>query len=166
MPETSIENCITEVLAEQAQSNALDFVAFLTTQDMQFERSTTDYWADKYYWYVKYQDEFVGFILINGYGSVGDETEPEGWIFWSDNYISDIFANYPVDEHIKEIAFNHVDMGTCGGGITVNMFGKAFYPVCNGTTFRFNNPNISEMACVKKLVEIRKKDIIKSKEFA
>ena len=159
MNERRIEDFIVEVLSYDARKNALDFVAYLRAGDMQFERSTTSYWADKLYWYVKYQDEFVGFILVNGYGLVGDETEPEGWIFWSDDYNSDLFANYPLDEHTKEIAWNHVDFGTCGGGLTRKLFGKEFSPVC-GTNFRFNNPNPEILECVKKLVEIRKNDII------
>ena len=161
MSEQKIEKHIFKILSGEAQKNALDFVAFLRANDMQFERSTTNYWADKLYWYVKFQDEFVGFILINGYGAVGDETEPEGWVFWSDNYNSDLFADFPLDEQTKEIAWNHVDFGTCGGGITVKLFGKEFAPVCNGTTFRFDNPNTAELECVKKLVEIRKTDIQK-----
>ena len=160
-PEQKIEDFINDALYDDAQKIALDFVAFLRANDMQFERSATNYWADKLYWYMKFQDEFVGFILVNGYGSVGDDTEPEGWIFWSDNYNSDIFADFPLDERTKEIAWNHVDFGTCGGGLTVKLFGKEFDPVCNGTTFRFNNPNAEELECMKKLVEIRKNDIQK-----
>ena len=156
-----IEEKIKEILNGDAQKNALDFAAFLRANDMQFERSTTNYWADKLYWYVKFQDEFVGFILVNGYGTVGDDTEPEGWIFWSDNYNSDLFADFPLDEQTKEIAWNHVDFGTCCGGLTIKLFGKEFTPVCNGTTFRFNNPITEELDCVKKLVDIRKTDIQK-----
>jgi hypothetical protein len=39
-------------------------------------------------------------------------------------------------------------------------FGKSFYPVCNCTTFRFNNPNAEEVEYEIKLIEIRIKDII------
>lgn len=159
MLKQKIENHINEVLAGNAQKLALDFVTYLRAQEMQFERSTTDYWKDKLYWYIKYQNEFVGFILINGYGSVGDKTEPEGWIFWSDNYNSNLFADFPLDECTKETAFEHIDFGICGGGITVKLFGKEFSPVCNGTTFRFNNPESEALECVKKLVEIKKNDI-------
>ncbi|GHV06661.1 hypothetical protein FACS1894217_05800 [Clostridia bacterium] len=69
----NIESHIHEILSGETQSLALDFVAFLLANGMQFERSTTDYWANKLYWYVKFHDEFVGFILINGYGSLGGE---------------------------------------------------------------------------------------------
>jgi hypothetical protein len=158
-----IESHITETLADDAQKRALDFVVFLRNSDMQFERSTTDYWADKLYWYIKYQNEIVGFILINGYGSIGDKTEPEGWIFWSDNYNSDLFANSQLDERTKELAWKHIDFcgacGSCNGGMRKIIFGKEFNPVCTGTTFRFDNPDDEALECAKKLIEIRKNDI-------
>lgn len=150
---------INNSLAGGAKKNALDLVAYSESQGMQFELSTTDYWRDKQYWYIKYKNEFVGFILINGYSPVKDKTEPEGWVFWSDNYISSVFADYPLDESFKEIAYKHVDIGTCGGGLTVNLFGQRFTPVCNGTTFRFDNPSLEELEVMKKLVDIRKLDI-------
>ena len=96
---------INNSLAGGAKKNALDLVAYSESQGMQFELSTTDYWRDKQYWYIKYKNEFVGFILINGYSPVKDKTEPEGWVFWSDNYISSVFADYPLDESFKEIAY-------------------------------------------------------------
>jgi hypothetical protein len=154
-----IERHIRKILTGDAQKNALDFAAFLRARDMPPVRFKSNYWKDKCYWAVKCRDEYVGFVLINGYGRVGDETEPEGWIFWSDNYISGLFADFPLDERMKEIAFEHVDIGTCGGGITVKLFGKEFYPVCNGSTFRFDNPEGEALECAKKLVEIRKQDI-------
>jgi len=154
----SMEHYIRKLLTGEAQKNALEFAAYLRANGLVFVRGK-GYWEDKCYWAVKYRGEYVGFILVNGYGSVGDETEPEGWIFWSDNYISGLFADFPLDDRTKEIAFEHIDFGTCGGGITVKLFGKEFYPVCNGTTFRFNNPNTETLACVKKLVDIRKNDI-------
>jgi hypothetical protein len=150
--ENTIEAHVLETLTGDVQSLALDFIAFLRMQDMQFERSTTDYWADKRYWYIKFHNEFVGFILINGYGCVGDETEPEGWIFWSDNYISEFFAMFSLDTHTKEIAWQHVDFGTCGGRISVELFGKKFHPVCNGNHFplqqyRCCGTGLSEKTC-------------------
>jgi hypothetical protein len=159
MNSQSVESHINKSLTGVAAQNALDLVAYLEEQNMQFELSTTDYWRDKQYWYVKYQNKFVGFILINGYNPVKDETEPEGWVFWSDNYNSSLFADFTLEESTKEIAYKHVDIGTCGGGLTVNLFGQVFTPVCNGTTFRFDNPNIEELVALKKLVDIRKLDI-------
>ncbi|MHC1696047.1 MAG: hypothetical protein AB9835_12435 [Eubacteriales bacterium] len=162
MSSQDIKNHINNSLTEEGITYALDLIAYLESQDMQFELSKTDYWRDKQYWYVKYHDEFIGFILINGYAPVKDETEPEGWVFWTDNYISPIFADFPLEEGLKEAAYKHVDIGTCGGGLTVNLFGRIFTPVCNGTTFRFDNPNSEDMAVLKKLIDIRKLDILKS----
>jgi hypothetical protein len=159
----TLESIIRIILPVESQALALDFAAYLRLSGVEFERGG-GYWADKFYWYVKYRNEFVGFILINGYSNVDDTSEPEGWVFWSDSFVSDIFSEYKVDEHTKEIAYNHVDIGTCGGGTKVNVFGKEFYPVCNGTTFRFNNPNSEEIECIKKLIELRIKDIVETQK--
>ncbi|MDR0946513.1 MAG: hypothetical protein LBM87_02020 [Ruminococcus sp.] len=97
-----LESTIRTILTDGSQSLALDFVAHLHSCNVEFERSVTDYWADKFYWYIKYRKEFVGFILINGYGDVDDKTEPEGWIFWTDKYISDTFAKYKVMSEQKK----------------------------------------------------------------
>ncbi len=154
-----IKRQVDNTLSLQARDHLLNFIDFLVKQECQFELSTTDYWLNKQYWYVKYLNEFVGFLLINGYHPVKDDTEPEGWTFWSDNYNSDFFANYPADEMTKEITFKHIDFGTCGGGIRVKIFGSEFSPVCNGTTLRFDHPSADEIEAMKKLVLIRKLDI-------
>ncbi len=159
MSSPSIKSHINNSLTGEGLKNALDFVVYLEGQGMQFELSTTDYWREKQYWYVKYHNKFVGFILLNGYDPVKDETEPEGWIFWSDNYNSSIFTDFPLEKSLKEVVYKHVDIGTCGGGLTVNLFGQVFTPVCNGTTFRFDNPGSEEIVVLKKLVDIRKLDI-------
>lgn len=157
-----IEQHIHEALAGNAQRLALDFVAYLRNQEMQFERGT-GYWEDKRYWHVKYKETYVCFILINGFGAVRHKDEPEGWIIWSDDYDSNLFANHPLDERTKEIALDHVDIcGNCGGcgsqGKNKSIFGREFEKVCV-TMFRFDNPNVDEVECAKKLVELKKSDI-------
>ena len=151
-----IEQHIHEALAGNAQRLALDFVAYLRNQEMQFERGTG-------YWHVKYKETYVCFILINGFGAVRHKDEPEGWIIWSDDYDSNLFANHPLDERTKEIALDHVDIcGNCGGcgsqGKNKSIFGREFEKVCV-TMFRFDNPNVDEVECAKKLVELKKSDI-------
>jgi hypothetical protein len=52
--------------------------------------------------------------------NVIDISEYNTWDNWMDTYnnnisardISDTFAEYPMDEYTKEIAYNHVDIGT------------------------------------------------------
>jgi hypothetical protein len=69
-----------------------------------------------------------------------------------------------LDENIKEIAWLNVDFcgncGYCTGGRCKMIFGKEFTNVC-GTTFRFTDPDVETLGCMKKLVEIRKNGILK-----
>lgn len=50
---------INNSLAGGAKKNALDLVAYSESQGMQFELSTTDYWRDKQYWYIKYKKGII-----------------------------------------------------------------------------------------------------------
>lgn len=148
----SIENHIAEVLTGDDQTNALSFVTFLQEQGVQFERGT-GYWADHFYLMLKYRDEYVCFILL------GDSEGTDfPWTIWSDNYNSTLFADFPLDERTKEIAWNNVDYcakcGSCNGGIRKTIFGKEFNNVCT-TTFRFDNPDAEAVECMKKLVRMR-----------
>lgn len=64
--------------------------------------------------------------------------------------------------HRWNIAWNNVDScghcGSCSGGRQKIIFEKSFDNVCQ-TTFRFVNPDVQTLMCVKQLVEIRKNDI-------
>jgi hypothetical protein len=161
MPEQNIESHICDSLTGDAQTNALRFVSHLRALGVKFERGT-GYWADKRYWMIKHKGACVCFVLINGYGEKAHKDEPDGWIIWSDDYSSDIFANFPLDKNIKQIAWEHIDFcancGSCSGGTRKTIFGKAFENVCT-TTFRFDNPDAETVECAKKMVEIRKNEI-------
>jgi hypothetical protein len=158
-----IVDAINNVLKGDAQKNALDFVAYLMASEMLFERGK-GYWEDKIYWMIKYKDEYVCFILING---SEDKTETEGWTIWSDDSDSNWFSNFPLDEQLKEIAWKNVDVctncGGCGnpGGTHKTIFGKEFDNICI-TTMKFINPDAEALKCVKKMVEIRKNNIHKN----
>jgi hypothetical protein len=163
MPEQSIENFIAEVLAGDAQHNALEFVAYLRASEMQFERGK-GYWEGKLYWMIKYKDEYVCFILING---SEDKTEPEGLTIWSDDSDSNCFEDFPLEEQLKKVAWKNVDIcGNCGGcgkpgGTRKTIFGREFNNVCR-TTMRFTDPDTDALECIKKMVEIRKNDILRN----
>lgn len=157
-----IEAFISEILLEDAQKNALEFVTYLRANEMIFEKGI-GYWEDKHYWMIKYKNEYVCFILVNGYGSYRHQDEPEGWCIWLDDSGKEWFANSPLDKPMKEIAWRYVDFcancGSCSGGTNKTIFGKEFDKVCR-TTFRFDNSNAEAVECAKKLVELRKRDII------
>ncbi len=145
----------------KTQKNVLDFVNYLKANEMQFERGK-GYWEDKLYWIIKYKDEYVCFILINGFGS---EEKFAPWTIWTDDSDSRCFSDFPLDESSKEFAWKNIDFcGNCGGcdnpgGSRKTIFGKEFDNVCI-TTMRFINPDTIEVECVKNLVKIRKNDIL------
>jgi hypothetical protein len=152
-----IENSILDFLTGDAQKNALDFAAYLRENGMLFERGK-GYWKSRLYWMITYNDEYVCFILING-----SEEKTEPWIIWSDDSGSNWFEDFPLDEHIKEAAWENVDFcakcGGCNGGTRKTIFGKELDNVCR-TAFKFSNPDVSVLKCVKKMAEIRKNDIL------
>ena len=163
MSEKRIDDFINELLIGDAQRNALEFVTYLRTNEMQFKKEK-GYWEDKCYWGISYKGKYVCSVLINNY----EKTDPESWTVWSDSSGSKWYEDSLLDEHLKETAWDNVDIcgdvGECGycghsGGISKKIFGKDFYNVCL-TVFRFNNPNASTVECIIKLLEIRKSDII------
>jgi len=162
MPEQQIENFISEILTADAQKNALEFTSYLRASEMQFERGK-GYWEGKLYWVITYKDETVCYILIGAEEKPG----PGPWIIWSDDSGSNCFADFPLDEQLKKVAWKNVDIcGNCGGcgnpgGTRKTIFGKEFNNVCR-TTMRFTNPDGEALECVKKMVEIRKSDILKN----
>jgi ribosomal protein S18 acetylase RimI-like enzyme len=166
MEEQKIQHYITETMSGEAQKNAMDFANFLQAEDMRFERGGR-YWEDKLYWCINYMGENVGYVLLYSPISAVDSAEP--WVVWTDDSGSNWFADYPLDEQVKVIAWKNIDIcgntgeicGGCMGRTHKKIFGKEFDNVC-GITFRFNNPNGDAVECLKKLVKIRKRDIEKN----
>jgi hypothetical protein len=156
MPEQEIEYFISKTLMGEAQNNALGFTAYLRANALLFERCLNGFWEDKLYWVVKYKDETVCQIFVNGY-------EEGHWVVWSDDSGANPFSDSPLDEQTKEVAWKNV--GHCGGGGCCRdtgtrkvIFGKEFDNVCLAI-LRFDNPNADAVECMKKIVEIRKNDI-------
>lgn len=158
-----IEKIVRDTVIGYEQRNILDFISFLRANEMSFERGT-GYWERQFYWMIKYRNQFVCFILING---TGPEKKFSPFTIWSDDSGSNWFEKIPLDEHMKEIAWKNVDFcekcGACSGGICKTIFGKKFYNVCR-TTMRFVNPDDETLRFVKKMVEIRRDDILKQCE--
>jgi hypothetical protein len=162
MAEQTIENYINEFLIDTHKNNALDFISYLRTNDMLFERGG-GYWEGKLYWYIKFKDEYVFYVLI------GSEEKPGHgpWIIWSDDSNSDCYEDFQLEENIKEIAWKNVVVcGNCGGcskgkGTNKMIFGKEFQNTCI-TTMKFIDPDTETIKCLEKLMEIRKKYILKN----
>lgn len=170
MSEKQIDNYISEVLNGEALENALAFIAYLRASGVVFGLHDVGWWEGKLYWWLKYKDETVFYVLVYSPASAVDSTEP--WVIWSDDSGSNWFENSHLDENIRETAWKNVDVCgneteiACGGcpsigGQPKTIFGKVFRNTC-GTTFCFKNPNSTELECLKQLLEIRKNDILKN----
>lgn len=85
---------------------------------------------------------------------------------WSDTNDSKYYEGFSLDEHTKNIAWKNVDFcgkcnpdSPCYGGIQKVIFGKGFDHVCR-CTFKFVNPDDKEYECIKKLIMLRKTNIL------
>ncbi|MDE6751191.1 MAG: hypothetical protein K2J59_00260 [Eubacterium sp.] len=141
------------------KENTLNFISYLNFNSLTFER-LLGYWKNQCYYSVKYENESVCYILLNG---IGDEQQFAPLTIWSDDSNSNWYENYPLSEEMKKIAWNNVDFcvhcGSCAGGTRKTVFGKQFENVCR-TTFRFTNPNNEVFSLLKILVNARLDDIV------
>ena len=150
-----IENYVEENLTGEARQTALEFIDYLRTNEYEFIKDN-GYWKDKIYYLIKFRDECVCFVAIK------DPDEPENlWTIWSDD--SRAYEDDSVEEDIKSIAWQYIDYcvncGSCGGGKHKIVFGKNFEKVCR-CTFRVNNPKANDLSFLKKIVDLRKKNIL------
>ena len=67
------------------------------------------------------------------------------------------------DTQILEVAWRHIGhcgrCGSCAGGRSKIIFGKNFDDVC-GCTFRIDNPSNKDLSFMKKMVDIRMREIL------
>lgn len=152
-----IRDYIRNELPLDEQKIALDFVEYLEKENLEFVKDN-GYWKDKIYYLIKCNDQCVCFIAIK------DPEEPENhWTVWSDDMGSCWLKEIPTEEGIKETAWKNVDLcgecGSCSGGRHKIIFGREFDNVC-GCTFRIDNPDSDDLIFMRKMVQIRKKEIL------
>lgn len=159
MSEQKIQDYICEELSLDEQIIALDFVEYLKQSGMEFIKDN-GYWKDKIYYLIKYNDHCVCFIAIKDPDEIDNH-----WTIWSDDMGSDWLNETSIEKEIIETSWKHIDFcgkcGSCGGGRHKVIFGKEFDNVC-GCTFRIDNPNSNDLLFMKKMVQIRKKEIFDS----
>jgi len=155
---SSIHNHIYTISDNAVKNIALDFVSFLIDNGMNFERAG-GYWKNQSYWYVKYNNEYVCYILVNG---TSEEKRFAPLTVWTDDSDAHWYSNCKLENSIKNTAISHIDIcekcGACNGGTAKYIFGKQYDNICR-TTFRFINPNLNELKCLKKLILLRKSTI-------
>ena len=157
MDERKIQDYICKELSLDHQKIALDFIEYLKKNEMEFVKDN-GYWKDKIYYLIKFNTKCVCYIAIK------DPDEKDNlWTIWSDDMGSDWLEEILIEEGIKETAWKHIDFcgncGSCGGGKRKVIFGKEFDNVC-GCTFRVDNPDSDALMFMKKMVQIRKKEIL------
>jgi len=155
----TIEELINIKLRGEAQKNALDFIAHVRTYDDIF---TISMCSDK-------NDEWngcdvsnLGYIVANG-----SDDFPGPWTMWFG--VSNIgeYAETPIDECVKTFAWKHVSpCGNCGKecapATNTKVFGKDFENTCQSNLLLVN-PNEEAVEYMKKLIDIKKNDIINGK---
>lgn len=166
MASKRIEDVINDVLKGDSKKNALDFIDYLRSIEIPIEEESENYWE------IKFKDECICMMWISGSAdlpgpwTIWSAQTPGTWATWGDCE----YVDFPLDKHIKEIAWKHVNVcGNCGaddcnnvGGLRKNVLGKEFYNLCN-STMAFTDPDAEALDCAKKMVEIRKSDILKDK---
>ena len=143
-----IEDMIYEKLPDEAQKNALDIINYLG-EDVLLE-------DEDWCWKAKFNGETVFHFRIGGF-----QNEPN-WLAWSAVAVD--YSDTEIDEQSKKIAWKNIcTCGKCGSdcapGRRVVIFGKIFENCCTSSLI-FINPNRDGLECLKKLIDIRKTDII------
>lgn len=144
-----IEDAFNDILSGDTLKAALDFAAFLEANDMTAGGSHGD---------ISYKDNCVCYMHLDG-----GAQKPSPWTIWTEGDYSGEREGIPMDEHMKEIAWAHVNFcADCGGGCSPGkrkvIFGKEFDNVCSAD-MAFYMPDAEALKCVKKLLEMRKHDI-------
>ena len=158
MSEQRIEDVINEALTGDARRCALELVAFMRVNEISCMRYTGGYWADKIYFVCNFNDQSVCYISIN-------ECEGNSWYITGDDSGDAWYENAMLDEHIKEIAWQNIDIckdykscrscGNPGKMSRKKIFGKEFDNVCP-VTIKFTNPDAAAVECMKNVFEARK----------
>lgn len=163
MAAKQIEAVINEVLRDDAQKHALDFVAYLRENGIQPDEAEG-------YWELQYEGKSLCFLFINGDAqapgpwTIWSNQEPGTWATWSDEGDTSAPMDAPVDEHTKEVAWAHVNFcascgGDCSPGKRKTVLGKTFDNLCN-STMAFTDPDAEALACAKQMIAMRKNDIL------
>lgn len=154
----SVLKIVNDTFPLDLKENTLDFISYLNYNSLTFER-LLGYWKNQHYYSVKYKNESVCYVLLNG---TGDEKQFAPITIWSDDSGSNWYEHYPLSNDLKKISLDNVDYcvhcGSCTGGTQKIIFGEQFVNVCR-TTFKFTNPNQKEFELIEKLTDIRIEDI-------
>ena len=145
-----IEDIMREHLSGDMLANALDFVAYMKSNDMSFKDGA-----------VHYKDNAVCYMHFGTSESGKEEDYPNPWTIWMDGDYSEERADAPIGEQMKEFIWTNCinKCGNCGSdcspGKSAVIFGKKFDNLCHvvidlykldGETYHYLKPLV-EMRC-------------------
>jgi len=152
MTELKIENVINEKLFGESQKNALNFISFLHSKNIQLTANGEDGQG----WAIGgIVGDSLGFLMING-----EKNMPGPWTFWFNSCIFN--ENDEINEELKETAWTHASKcgrchdgwETCGNGDRI-IFGKTFESLCH-SPLMFTDPDAKTLENMQKLMLIVK----------
>ena len=140
----TLDEQINSKLSGDIQKNALDFVAYMRAAGMMNDSTHSTAFT--------YNGRWVCILIIY----------EGGWTIY-DNPLCGREDNFPVDEYLKEFAWEHVNIcGKCGcpskPGTRKTIFGKEFDNVCTSEV-AFDNPDPETLKKVMRLIDIWKQGI-------
>jgi len=156
----SIEELINLKLKGYAHKNVADLITHIREDDDIFTISTCEYNEESTWSGCNISD--LGYIVINGTDEI-----PGPWTFWFNASNLGEHSKSPIDEHVKEFAWNHVSpcgkcIHECNATADTIILGKKFENTCQSNLI-FVNPDAEAIEFMKKLVDIKKVDIVGNK---
>ena len=139
----NIADIFNNKLKGDALGNALDFAAFVTSNDLATGEGQ-----------LTYDGQTVCYFHVDG-----EDEMPGPWTIWTEGDYSSAPEGFPISQQAKETAWANINIcascgGDCSPGKTKTVFGKEFDNVC-GAIMVFTNPEKEIQAGLFKILEMR-----------
>ncbi|MCL2701542.1 MAG: hypothetical protein FWE88_07595 [Phycisphaerae bacterium] len=164
MSKKKIEDVANDVLKDDAQRNALEFIAYLRANEVTLNDS------DNGFWDATYKGEGLCVINIATYDDHSSfdtfiKDLPNAWKMCSDGKKSDECSAFFADERTKEIIWANIRPhdptchGACRPGSRRIILGKVFENLCS-SALGIYGPDAETVNCMKKIVNGLQSDIL------
>ena len=140
----TFEETIKNTLTGESQKNALEFAAFMASNNMA---------TGENHGTLMHKGDILAWMHMDGKPDL-----PGPWTVWPD-LTGTVPDGFDFDDDMKEIAWKNVNIcascgSDCAPGSNRNIFGKDFENVC-AAILAFTDPDSETLKCLKKLIEMR-----------